>query len=405
MPVEVVLPRVDMGMESGSIGAWKIADGENVREGQILFEINTDKAVMEIDSPAAGRVRVLCPEVGTTIAVGTVVALVYAEGETMAPLAAPKEPQPPAAVPPANSERPVSAPLAVPAGEPQGKARATPMARRLAREAGLALADIAGSGPRGRITRADVEAAAGARKAATHVQAAPSRVGDGRLEPFDNVRRIIARRLSDSMRNAPHFFLNAHLDMTACNDLRKRVAPRIEERTGVRVSLTMLLLRIVAPMLVRHPLLNASAEGEAIRYHDRVDIGIAMERDGSLVVPVLRDVQAKSLEEIARDFARLTASVRDRTIPPSELTGSTFTISNLGMFGVDSFTAIINPPEAAILAIGRTVDTPVGRDGRIELRPIANFCLSSDHRIVDGVAAARFMASLREAVETPEVLL
>lgn len=404
MPVEVVLPRVDMGMESGSIGAWKVADGESVREGQILFEINTDKAVMEVDSPASGHVRIVRPDVGTTIAVGTVVAYVYAEGEVMA--------APPAAVAPTATAPTavVAGPVAVPPVEiasptaPSDKPRAS----HRAREAGLDLSAIPGSGPRGRIMRADVEKASRATNA--HPVAAPvagpaPRAGDGRLEPFDNVRRIIARRLSGSMRDAPHFFMNAQLDMTAMNDLRKRISPRIEARVGVRLSLTMLLLRVVAPMLERHPLLNASVEGEAVRYHDRVDIGVAMERDGGLVVPVLRDANEKSLEEIARDFSKLTNSVRERTIAPSELTGSTFTISNLGMFGVDSFTAIINPPEAAILAIGRTVDTPVGCNGRVELRPMANFCLSSDHRIVDGVAAAKFMASLREAAESPEVLL
>ncbi len=401
MPVEIVLPRVDMGQESGIIGAWKVANGERVTEGQILFEINTDKAVMEVDSPAAGEVHGISAAVGETVAVGTAVAWIYKDGETTPKAGAPAPKATVAAVPAAAAPAPKAAQAApAPVAAASDKPRATPIARRLAKAAGLDLSRIAGSGPRGRIMRADIE------KAAAAPQPAPAPVaGSGKLVPFDTIRRIVARRLTESVRNAPHFYLTAHLDMTALNDLRARVSPRIEKRTGTRVSVTMLLLRCVAPLLVRHPLLNASAEGEAVRYHDSVDIGVAMERDGGLVVPVLRAVHQKSLEEIAADFARLTASVRDRTVSPANLTGSTFTISNLGMYGVDAFTAIINPPEAAILAVGRSVDTPVGHNGKVELRPQATFCLSSDHRIVDGVVAAKFMASLREAVETPETLL
>jgi pyruvate dehydrogenase E2 component (dihydrolipoamide acetyltransferase) len=402
MPVEIVLPRVDMGQESGIIGAWKVANGERVTEGQILFEINTDKAVMEVDSPAAGEVHGISAAVGETVAVGTAVAWIYKDGETPPKAGAPAPKAAAVAAPAAAAQAPKAAQAApAPVVATSDKPRATPIARRLAKTAGLDLSRIAGSGPRGRIMRADIEKAAAAPQPAPAAAAA----GSGKLVPFDTIRRIVAKRLTESVRTAPHFYLTAHLDMTALNDLRARVSPRIEKRTGTRVSVTMLLLRCIGPLLVRHPLLNASAEGEAVRYHDSVDIGVAMERDGSLVVPVLRGVHLKSLEEIAAEFARLTASVRDRTVSPADLTGSTFTISNLGMYGVDAFTAIINPPEAAILAVGRSVDTPVGHNGKVELRPQATFCLSSDHRIVDGVVAAKFMASLREAIETPETLL
>lgn len=413
MPIEIVLPRVDMGMETGVIGAWKVANGDKVAQGQLLFEINTDKAVMEVDSPAEGIVHGITAKVGDTLPVGTVVAVLYREGEASPGIADTDITQvAPLATSPAAPTARVAPAAKLDAMPDDSKIRATPIARRLARLAGIDLGPIFGSGPCGRITRADVEGAIDAAGRSAAVPAAPAAAPaapaagqTSRLIPFDSIRRITAKRLTQSVQTAPHFYLTANVEMTACNELRRRAAPRIERRIGVRLSLTMLLLRMVAPLLVEHPLLNASAEGEAVRYHDRVDIGVAMERDGRLVVPVLRDVASKSLEEIARDFAVLTASVRDRTIAPSDLGGSTFTISNLGMFGVDAFTAIINPPEAAILAVGRSVDTPVGRNGKIELRPQAAFCLSSDHRIVDGVVAARFMASLREAVEHPETLL
>ena len=207
------------------------------------------------------------------------------------------------------------------------------------------------------------------------------------------------------MRTAPHFYLTSEIEMTAARDLLGRLAKRHERIGAPKPSLTVLIARVAARILRDHPVINASAEGEATRFHARIDIGIAMERDGDLVVPVLRDAGAMDMPAMAREFARLRDGMAKRTLTPVELGGGTFTISNLGMYGVDSFTAIINPPQGAILAVGRTVDKPVGRDGQIVLRPMANFTLSSDHRIVDGVAAARFMADLREALENPEVLL
>ena len=207
------------------------------------------------------------------------------------------------------------------------------------------------------------------------------------------------------MRTAPHFYLTSEIEMSASRDLLRRLAARHERIGAPKPSITVLIARIAARVLRDHPVINASVEGEATRFHERVDIGIAMERDGDLVVPVLRDAGSMDMPAMTREFARLRDGMAKRTLTPAELGGGTFTISNLGMYGVDSFTAIINPPQGAILAVGRTVDKPVGRDGQIVLRPMANFTLSSDHRIVDGVAAARFMADLREALESPEVLL
>lgn len=394
MPVEVILPKVDMDMATGTIESWRVAEGDSVSEGDILFEISTDKAVMEVDSPASGVIREITGRAGEPIDVGTVVARIYRPGEAAATAA-------PAALPPPAES-----------AAPEG-VRATPLARRTAKTLGLDLASIQGTGPKGRIGERDVLDAAETRKApqpAAPVQAArpadPVPANEGStLVPFNPVRRVVAARLAESTRTAPHFYLTAQIEMTAIVDLTRRLAKRIEPKAGSKPSLTLVLARMIGRIMADHPLINASVEGEAARLHESVNIGIAMERDGDLVVPVLRDVARRSLVDLTRDFARLRDAVKARTIGPSDMRGGTFTISNLGMFGVDSFTAIINPPESAILAIGRTVDTPVGRDGAIVLRPMATFSLSSDHRIVDGVTAARFMSDLREVVENPDTLI
>ena len=399
--VEVVLPKVDMDMESGTISAWHVREGDTVRAGDILFDMETNKAVMEVEAPAAGRIRDLAAITGDPVPVGTAVAWIDTQSE--API---EPPQPrPAAITASAQPAPavVPTPVAVPRAptnererEPAGL-RATPFARKTAREQGIALADVAGSGPRGRIVANDVEG-----HARRHVpERAPPDTGRGALVPFSPVRRIVAQRLTESARDVPHFFLSAHIEMTALRSALAEQGAAIEAAAGSRPTLTVVLAKLVADVLADHPLVNASVEGEAARLHAEVHVGVAMDREGELVVPVLRNASTRSLAELTAEFARLRDAVRSRTITPSEMRGGTFSISNLGMYAVDAFTAIINPPECAILAVGRTVDTPVGRDGQVVLRPMATFTLSSDHRIVDGVVAARFMADLRRAIEDP----
>ncbi|HEV7338068.1 MAG TPA: dihydrolipoamide acetyltransferase family protein [Bosea sp. (in: a-proteobacteria)] len=413
MPVEVILPKVDMDMETGTIEAWHVKEGDQVRQGETIFEIGTNKAVMEVEAPASGAIRRIRAETGIAIAVGTPVAWIYLDGETQdaapaaKPAAMPAPPPATAAAVVANQASNGVAAGAVPVG-----LRATPLARRVARQNGIDLRAIAGSGPRGRIGEADVRshiaAVAAPAPVAVDGAAATCRSAEApadTLKPFSAIRRIVATRLSESMRTAPHFYLTSEIEMSAAQALLRRLAARHERLGAPKPSLTVLIARIAAGVLGHHPLLNASAEGEATRFHERIDIGIAMEREGDLVVPVLRDAGTMDMPAMAREFARLREGVAKRSLTPAELGGGTFTISNLGMYGVDSFTAIINPPQGAILAVGRTVEKPVGRDGQIVLRPMANFTLSSDHRIIDGVTAARFMADLREALENPEVLL
>ena len=404
MPIEVILPKVDMDMDDGIITEWKVASGDRVRQGQILFDIETNKSVMEVESPASGVIRDLAPITGEPVAVGTVVGWIDADAEAGASLAAAAErtrtTSPSAAtagIDHATSSEKRAASVEGASVAPSDSIRATPLARRAARMLDVNLADVAGSGPAGRIVEKDV---------AAHTGRAPESpvASDDRLVPFNPVRRIVAQRLTESAQRAPHFFLTAQIEMSALQAALRgpqglRAAP-----DRPRASMTVALAYLVGRVLALHPLLNASIEGDAVRLHARVNIGIAIDDQGDLFVPVLRDASTHTLDDLAHEFARLRAAVRARQIVPDDMRGGTFTISNLGMYGVDAFTAIINPPESAILAIGRTTDTPVGRDGQVVLRPMATFTLSSDHRIVDGVTAARFIADLREAIEHPEGL-
>ena len=399
MAVEVILPKVDMDMETGIIIEWKVAAGDRVREGQILFDIETNKSVMEVESPGSGVIRDLAPITGEPVAVGTVVGWIDAEGDPKTSAATADAvrarsravPAAPAAEPSVARENDADSVAAAAAGS----IRATPMARRAARMLELDLAAIPGSGPAGRIVEKDV---------AAHAAAARPDAGADRLVPFNPIRRIVAQRLAESARNAPHFFLSAQIEMSPLQAALRGPEPPGPVSAGGRPSLTVALAYLVARVLLRHPLLNASIEGDAVRLHRQVNIGVAIDDQGDLFVPVMRDAASRSLAELARDFVRLRAAVRTREIVPEDMRGGTFTISNLGMYGVDAFTAIINPPESAILAIGRTVETPVGRDGAVVLRAMATFTLSSDHRIVDGVTAARFVADLRESIERAEGL-
>jgi pyruvate dehydrogenase E2 component (dihydrolipoamide acetyltransferase) len=334
--VEVVLPKVDMDMESGVITAWRVTEGDVVNEGDIIFEMETSKASMEVEAPGTGVIRDLTNITGEQIPVGTTVAWIDPSTDEDA-----------AAPPPARAL------AAVPA----------------------------------------------------HAAAAPSADSEGdRLEPFSPTRRVIGERLSESARTAPHFYLTVRVAMTALQSALRSLSPGAGS-AAAKPSLTAAIARIAGRVLMNHPRINSSIDGDALRLHRAANIGIAMERAGDLVVPVLRNANVRTLTELTQDFARLRAAVDTHTISLADLRGGTFTISNLGTYGVDAFTAIINPPESAILAIGRAADTPVVREGAIVIRAVASFTLSSDHRVVDGVAAARFMAELKAAVETPDAHL
>jgi pyruvate dehydrogenase E2 component (dihydrolipoamide acetyltransferase) len=383
--------------------------------------IMTDKAAIEIEAPAGGILAGVNAKADDVIPVSQTIAYILQPGEKVpavaqAALAAAAS----AASRPQVSESAAPADVAAtPQAEPGlGKVRATPVARRMAAELGIDLAAVRGRGPQGRIHRVDVlEAAQKAQPAvAEAISIAPVvplpslqiPLPDARRKgvvPLAGPRKIIAQRMAYSAVVAPHLTLSLSVDMSEAARLRSRVLAQIEQKTGQRLSFTAILLRALATILPRHPFLNASLAGEEIILWEDVHLGVATSLEEYLIVPVIRQAQEKNLEQIVVTLADLVERARAKRLTPSEMSGSTFTISNLGMFGIESFTAIINPPESAILAVGKIVDTYVKVEEEMALRPMMNLTISADHRIVDGAAAANFLVELKDTLENPYLLI
>ena len=403
------MPKVDMAMTEGTIATWYRHEGDQVTAGEPLFDVETDKANVEVEAPASGVLWGVQSGPGATVPIAQVIAYILAPGES-----APERPTStatPASAPQAVVAAPAPTAVEMPSA-PNGKIRATPLARKIGREHQVDLARVAGSGPRGRVDSRDVHAFLAQQHAAAPEQAhahaahvAPTTDEQVTRVPLSGLRRVVAERMLASVRTTPHFTLQMQVDMGEASELRRRVAPAIARPAGTKLSFTAILVRALAPLLATHPYLNSSLDGETILLHHSAHIGIALDRAGDLLVPVIRDAQRLTLAEIAAALGDLSARGQARKLAPDELRGSTFTLSNLGMFGVDSFTAIINPPESAILAVGRITEMPVARDGALVIRPIMQMTLSADHRTVDGATAARFLADLRERLENPYLLL
>jgi pyruvate dehydrogenase E2 component (dihydrolipoamide acetyltransferase) len=412
MATEIIMPKVDMVMETGTFVEWLKAEGASVEKGEPLFIVLTDKANIEIEAPASGILAGLTARPDDVIPVTQVIGYVLAPGESLPTpdVVAPTVSPAPAAAAPAAPVADAAVPAVV-----GGKVRATPAARRRAAQLGVALTALpAGRGPGGRIHKADVEAAASAPAVAAVavLPAAPTPAGlrlpEARrklVTPLAGPRKIIAERMAYSAVTAPHITLSLRVDMSEATRLRAMSMEHIVEQTGQRLSFTAIVARAAAAVLPRHPYLNASLDGDRVIAWEDVHLGIATSLEDYLIVPVIREAQNKSLPQLVGAMADLLERARARRLAPAEMSGSTFTISNLGMFGIESFTAIINPPETAILAVGRIVDTPVGSDGRVVLRPLMNLTLSIDHRVVDGAGGARFLADLKSLLENPYLLI
>jgi len=430
MPTEVIMPKVDMVMETGTFVEWLKKEGEHVNKGDPLFVITTDKAAIDVESPADGILAGSSAKADDVIPVTEVMAYILAPGEALPVKAAP---QPVASAAPLAVIATAVEPVAVAAEtvEP-GKLRVTPVARRLAEEMGVDLNQLAGRGPRGRIHKADVLAfqkplpviepvsvpvpapapvvskPAAPAILAPVVSSASIPLPDARRKqviPISGARKIIAERMVYSAVSAPHINLSLRVDMTEAIRLREQILEPLKAQTGQRVSYTAILARAVASVLPRHPYLNASLSDGNIILWDDIHLGIATSVEENLIVPVIRETQSKSLGQIVTALADLTERARSRRLMPAEMSGSTFTISNLGMYGIEHFTAIINPPEAAIMAVGKMVDTPVAHEGQVVLRPMIELTVSADHRVSDGATVARFLADLKASLENPYLLI
>jgi pyruvate dehydrogenase E2 component (dihydrolipoamide acetyltransferase) len=417
MAVEVILPRVDMDMAAGKISKWHVKDGDKVTKGAALFEIETDKAAMEIDAPADGILRNIVVAEGGTAPVGSAVAYIYAEGEAVTAPAAVAAPKTEAAAPAAASPAPaVSAPAL------NGEApRATPLARRLARQAGLAITAISGTGPRGRITAADVRAAGDARPAASAPAPAPVAAvsqdavrrlyADGSYEPIpvDGMRRTIAARLTESKQTVPHFYLSVTCTIDRLKAARERLnasAPRgVDGKPLWKLSINDFIIKAMALALQKVPAANVTWAGDAILRHRASDVGVAVAVEGGLFTPVIRNAEKKTLTAISTEMKDLAVRARERRLTPSEYQGGSAAISNLGMYGIEQFTAIINPPQATILAVGAAVERFIPVKGQPVLATQMACTLSCDHRAVDGAVGAELLQAFQGLIEEPLLML
>jgi len=417
---EVVMPRLSDSMEEGTILKWLKGSGDEVRLGEPIAEIETDKATMTYEADAAGFLQIVAAE-GETLAIGAVIANMVATAEEAAAPAAERAQASPAPAPaPAETPAAVEAPEAAPAPAEQapalaatavasggGRVKASPVARRIAAELGVDLATVVGSGPDGRVVKADVvaagngAAAAGAPAAAADASGAGAKGAVEVIEP-NRTQQLIARRMASAKATIPEFQVTVEVDAEAAFELREQLRGQAEPLP----SLNDLVIKACALALRVHPGVNAAyVDGHFERY-GRVNIGMAVASEGTLVVPTVFDADTQSLTEIASTTRALAAKVRDATVSPSELAGGTFTVSNLGMLGVARFTAVINPPQAAILAVGAANPRAVvGADGNVSARRVMELTISADHRIVYGADAADFLATVRKRLERPAGLL
>jgi len=469
MATKIVMAQLSPTMEEGRLLEWMVQEGDRVEPSDILAEIETDKANMDIEALKGGVIRKIVVEAGATVPVGAIIGIIGEPDEDISALLAEaeasmagtppvedaeeppdsgeaedsaEEPPPPVAPAAHTPEAPIAEPVsaAEPAVEPEtqvpapsapvvetahshvaessvtGRLRVSPVARRMAEQAGLDLGLIEGSGPGGRILKDDVEqaiatgsarpvAATALPSASPVASAAPSvapATGPARLVAKDielsMMRKAIATRLSQSIGPIPHFFLTSEIDMGRALDMRKEMNQRIAPE---KVGVNDLLVKATAEALARHPEINASWEGDRIRYHASADIGIAVAVEDGLITPVLHEADRKGLLQIARESVDLVARARERKLVPEEYQGATFSVSNLGMFDIDQFTAIINPPEAGILAVGSTIEKPVVEDGEVVVRRRMRVTMSCDHRVIDGATGARFLRTFRSMLENP----
>jgi pyruvate dehydrogenase E2 component (dihydrolipoamide acetyltransferase) len=428
MATEVKLPRLGQGMESGTVVRWLKQEGDKVEKGEPLYELDTEKVTQEVEAEASGvLLKIAVPE--GEVEVGKTVAVIGEEGEEVAQPAEPEEPKKPeepevdespqeeGSRGPARDDEREEGREAKASGdrelteqvteirEPQrdGRVKASPLARRIARERGIDLAQVRGTGPEGRIVAEDVERAEVAPGKAAPAAAPAAPPGEVEVVPLTSIRKTIARRLTEAWQ-APVFQISMSAEMTRALELRAKLVELTEEGAA-KPTISDVLTKVCASALMRHRRLNAQFVGEEVHIYPTADVGMAVATDRGLVVPVIPGAERLSVAEIAAKRVDLVERARSAKLQQADLEGGTFTISNLGMFGVENFIAVLNPPQVSILAVGAVEEKPVVRDGEIVVRPLMSLTLTCDHRAVDGAVAAEFLATVRSMLEEPGLAL
>ena len=437
MATKVIMPKLSPTMEEGQLSRWLKKEGDKVSMGEPLAEIDTDKATMEMQALANGVLRKILIAEGQSAPLGQLIAVIAEPDEdiasllTEAPAKAASEPKQQPEQQQQAQEKPAPAPV-----PPQAKAAAagsaqaagtvengrqpqtsqpdsarlivSPLAARMAADAGIDLRSLHGSGPGGRIVKKDIEAALTQPKAAP--QGYPRAVETGRFqqasgyrdEPASEIRKTIAKRLVTSLGPVPHFFLTTEIEMDRAAEMRKGINALDPD---LKISVNDIIIKVAAAALIQHPAVNASFQEKFVRYYEHADIGVAVAIEDGLITPVIRSADEKSLSEIAGEVRELAERARSRKLKPEEYTGASFSVSNLGMFGIDEFTAVINPPEGAILAVGAMAAKPVVRDNEIVVRQMMRVTMSCDHRVIDGATGAKFLQTFKKILENPLYLV
>jgi pyruvate dehydrogenase E2 component (dihydrolipoamide acetyltransferase) len=431
MASQVIMPKLSPTMEEGQVSRWLKKEGDKVSMGEPLAEIDTDKATMEMQALANGVLRKVLVKEGESAPLGQLIAIIGEPDEDIAPLLS-QAGEKPATSKPVAEAKPEVEPPATPRPAPEGNGRqavevaeaaagrliVSPLAARMAAEAGIDLRSLHGSGPGGRIVKRDIEAAASQPKAAPTTQvvqgfpravesrtfqpAATAAASPYRDEPASEIRRTIAKRLVTSLGPVPHFFLTSEIEMDRAVEMRHGINSLDPE---LKISINDIVIKVAAAALIQHPQVNASFQEKVIRYYEHADVGVAVAIEDGLITPVLRSADQKSLSQIANEVRELAARARSRKLRPEEYTGATFSISNLGMFGIDEFTAVINPPEGGILAVGAVTPKPVVRENEIVIKQMMRVTMSCDHRVIDGATGAKFLQTFKKILENPLYLV
>ncbi|MEP6568673.1 MAG: pyruvate dehydrogenase complex dihydrolipoamide acetyltransferase [Acidobacteriota bacterium] len=442
MATQVIMPKLSPTMEEGQLSRWLKKEGDKVSMGEPLAEIDTDKATMEMQALGSGVLRKILIQEGESAPLGQLIAIIGEPDEDISSLTASATPSAKPAAPTAPAkESSVTEAKRIPSSEPtvvrdvsdngsheaaqpenasSGRLIVSPLAARMAAESGIDLRSVQGSGPGGRIIKRDVERLKGANQEAApagdqtspgHLRAveaspfqksATAQASAYRDEPASEMRRTIAKRLVTSLGPVPHFFLTTEIEMDRAAEMRRGINELVPE---LKISINDIIIKVAAAALMQHSKVNASFQDKVVRYYEHADIGVAVAIEEGLITPIVRAADQKSLSEIAVEVSDLADRARHRKLKPEEYLGASFSVSNLGMFGIDEFTAIINPPEAAILAVGAMSPKPVVRNNELVIRQMMRVTMSCDHRVVDGATGAKFLQTFKKILENPLFLV